>query len=326
MKKFFLLLAAGTGALAASAQYNTANLDLHKDEPMTRFTLKNMCIYPVYAKAGFVNVHKDVGKYTTLSEALKQKKLTITEATEGEQVNKLYAENVSKDTIMILAGEVISGGKQDRMIANDFILPPKSGKKDLSVFCVEHGRWDYRSSGTSSAGGAGSVKGEALSFSISNSMANTKVRIAGNVTQSQADVWKEVEEVTSKQNSTTSTGTLNALNSNKDHQAKMGEYTTFYKKILTADPSIIGMVVVTGDSILGCELFATHALLMQHADNLINSYATEAMTTGSKVTIGYKKVQAYVNKLLDETKQAKLLKEHGTELKDKNKKLHLAYY
>jgi hypothetical protein len=234
-------------------------------------------------------------------------------------VNKLYAENVSKDTIMILGGEVISGGKQDRMIANDFILPPKSGKKDLSVFCVEHGRWRYKASGSSASAVA--------TFSSSNGLASTRVRKDGNVTKSQSFVWDEVKDVTEKNKSETSTGTYTALDSNKNYKTGLAEYTAFFKKILAADASIIGMVMVTGDSILGCELFATHNLLMQHADNIINSYATEAMTNGSKVVISNNKVQTYVNKLLaDETKQEKLIKENGTQLKDKNKKLHIAFY
>ena len=318
MKKIFLLLTAGTGWLAASAQYNTTNLTVKADQSMTAFTWKNMRVYPVIAKAEFIQAHIDVGKYTSLSEALKQKKLVISEATEGEQVNKLYAENISKDTIMILGGEVITGGKQDRMIASDFILPPKSGKKDLSVFCVEHGRWTYKGSRSDA---------NVAMFSASPGMVNKEVRKAAGVSKNQSKVWDKVSEVTRGNGAVTSTGTYAALDSNKDYKAKVGEYTAFFKKILAEDNSIIGLVAVTGDSIMGCEMFATHNLLMQHADNVINSYATEAITSGSKVTIQNQKVLAYANTLLaDETKQSKFIRENGTELKDKNRKLHIAVY
>ncbi|HXF29143.1 MAG TPA: DUF6569 family protein, partial [Chlamydiales bacterium] len=259
MKKKFLLVAVCLGALAATAQYNTANLSMQSDETMTKFTWKNMRIYPVHAKESFVRIHRDVGKYTTLSDALTKKKLVITESKAGEEVNKLYAENVSNDTIMILGGEVISGGKQDRMIASDIIIPPKSGKKDLSVFCVEHGRWNYNGLRSSS---------NAVSFSVPHGIANTYTRKAGSVEKNQSAVWEKVSDVTVKNNSKTSTGTYIALDANKDYKKGLGEYTGFFKKILSADSSIIGMVAVTGDSVLGCELFATHPLLMQHADNL----------------------------------------------------------
>lgn len=325
MKNFFLLVAVCLGWVAATAQYNKSNLTLQADETATKFTLKNMRIYPVLAQATFVNAQQDVGKYTSLGDALKQKKLVITEDKDG-QVNKLYAENVSQDTIMILGGEVISGGKQDRMIANDFILPPKSGKKDLSVFCVEHGRWHYKE--PESISGSGDANDKTMyMFSCSPGIASTKVRKAGNVEKNQSSVWNNVEEVTGKNNAGSSTGAYTALDSNVNYKKQLVEYTPFFKKILAANPSTIGMVVVTGDSVLGCELFATHELLMQHADDIINSYATEAMTNGSKVTISNSKVQSYVNKLLaDETKQERLIKENGTELKDRNRKLHIAFY
>ena len=35
----------------------------------------------------------------------------------------------------------MTGGKQDRVIAKDRIVPPGSDPIDLSVFCIEPGRW-----------------------------------------------------------------------------------------------------------------------------------------------------------------------------------------
>ena len=55
-----------------------------------------------------------------------------------DDVNKLFVENNSQDTIILLAGEVVKGGKQDRTLATDLILPPGKGKKDIDVFCVEY--------------------------------------------------------------------------------------------------------------------------------------------------------------------------------------------
>ena len=56
------------------------------------------------------------------------------------RVNKLIANNVSSDTIFIMAGEVVKGGKQDRVIAQDVVIAPGE-KIDLNAFCVEKNRW-----------------------------------------------------------------------------------------------------------------------------------------------------------------------------------------
>lgn len=98
------------------------------------------------------------GKYTPLQKAIQEKKIQVTETTSAgsssnnasqqnsfgsETVNTLYIENVSNDTIMLMAGEVVKGGKQDCVLGQDMVLLPRSGKRDISVFCVEQGRWEY---------------------------------------------------------------------------------------------------------------------------------------------------------------------------------------
>ena len=59
----------------------------------------------------------------------------------GAEVNRLVLINNSDHPLLLLAGEVVTGGKQDRVIGVDRIVSPKSGPIDLSVFCVEPGRW-----------------------------------------------------------------------------------------------------------------------------------------------------------------------------------------
>ena len=60
-------------------------------------------------------------------------------------MNELTIENISADTVIIVTGEIVKGGKQDRIINQDILLAPKSGKKKLTVFCVEKGRWNASS-------------------------------------------------------------------------------------------------------------------------------------------------------------------------------------
>ena len=59
----------------------------------------------------------------------------------GAQVNQLVLMNRGKRPLLLLAGEVVSGGKQDRIIGKDRIVPIGAAPLPLDVFCVEHGRW-----------------------------------------------------------------------------------------------------------------------------------------------------------------------------------------
>src|ERR1700693_3530032 len=79
---------------------------------------------------------------------------------DGAQVNRLVLVNNSKRPLLLLAGEIVTGGKQDRVIGKDRIVPAESDPVDLSVFCVEPGRWvatseHFGTSGAAYGGGYG---------------------------------------------------------------------------------------------------------------------------------------------------------------------------
>ena len=78
----------------------------------------------------------------TLEEALKQKRVIVHET--GD-VNELAIENVSQDAeIFVPSGDIVKGGRQDRVISITFLVPPRSGRIPIAAFCVEHGRWTAR--------------------------------------------------------------------------------------------------------------------------------------------------------------------------------------
>jgi hypothetical protein len=300
---------------AAHAQYNKENLALDQ-QTEGKFRYKNLQLYPIRANKVFEDHHRGVGTYLSLKEALEKKKIVITEA--GNQgsdgsVNTLYAQNISSDTIMILAGEVVQGGKQDRMIGQDIVLYPKSGKKDISVFCVEHGRWQQNGNG--------------MAFSQYFSISNNEVRKAATVKKDQGEVWNKVAETTGKNNANTSSGTLAALKDSDNLTKALAEYKSHFKNLLVNEYDVIGVIAVSGDVILGCDMFATHALFAKHYENLISSYSTEAITSGKPVTISREKVRQYLFSIIeDESKQEQEVEKKGTQLKDKNRKLHISTF
>ena len=79
----------------------------------------------------------------------------ITPTPSGAQVNQLVLVNNSKRPLILLAGEIVTGGKQDRVIGKDRIIPAESDPVDLGVFCVEPGRWTGSSDRFGVGGGGG---------------------------------------------------------------------------------------------------------------------------------------------------------------------------
>ncbi len=306
------------------AQYDYQHLDVKLDrtnEQLKPYTYENMRIYPIYAKENFTNANKNVGKYTPLNDALAKQKVKITETSDDNTresssptVNTLYIQNTSSDTVYIMGGEVVKGGKQDRVIAQDVILPPKSNKINLDVYCVEHGRWVHNS-------GAGNE------FKGTGGVVSTTVRKSAEVTKNQSAVWEKVKEVNVKNNTETSTGTYAALDQSKDYTDKVGKYVSYFKTQLSKEPGVIGFVAASGDKVIGCDMFATSVLFSQQTDNLLKSYATEALTNGKAVTVSNASVKTYLDKiLLNEAARPAVIQKEGKEFKKDGKTLHLSVY
>src|SRR5256885_17214212 len=91
-------------------------------------------------------------------------------------VNQLVLINRSKRPLLLLAGELVSGGKQDRIIGKDRIVPVGAEPLPLDVFCVEHGRW----------------VGDSSQFVASKTIVHPSVGEQAAVEQSQDQAWDAV--------------------------------------------------------------------------------------------------------------------------------------
>lgn len=307
----------------AQAQYTYDNLDLKTEltpQEQSRLTYEKLRLYPIYAKESFIAYHKYVGKYTPLKTALEKNLVKITETSTDNRngsptVNTLYIENASKDTIYLMSGEVITGGKQDRVVAQDVVLPPKSGRVSLSVFCVEHGRWTYNSPSNSE------------SFNGTIGTVSNSVRKAADREQNQSEVWSEVAKANTKNGTETQTGTYKAMDNNKEYTEKRDKYVSYFKTQLGNEQNLIGLVAASGDKVIGCDMFATTTLFSEQLDNLLQAYVTEAILNGDKVTVSNATMKAYADKLLSsEQQQKQTLEKDGKSFKKEDKTLHISVY
>lgn len=304
-----------------SFTYATLSIDFNDES----FTFKNLRIYPIKAKENFNEQQKNYGNYTSLESALKEEKIEISEKSingNSDEVNKLFVENKSKDTIVLLSGEIVKGGKQDRTLSDDIVLLPGKGKIDLDVFCVEQGRWIEKENNQ--------VAGKPMEekkFKMSTTIVKPSVRKNAMIAKEQSKVWDKVEEVNVKANNTTETSAYTAFDENIDYQKQEKEYLDFYKSKLKNNNSIIGVVAVSGDKVIGCDIFATRNLFENAWTKLLSSYVNEAIYDGSVVTISSAEVKKYCDKLLStEISQADYLKANGKLYKNDSRVMHLISY
>src|SRR5215475_11413073 len=143
------------------------------------YTHKNLTIFLLHSAN-----QQQVRAPLTLQEAMKRKLVVVRET--GD-VNRLTIQNRSNRDVFVQAGDIVKGGQQDRALALDLIVPPKSRRIPIEAFCVEHGRWSRRGDEAVTA------------FSASNNMLASKdLKIAAKARGSQGDVWVNVSKAQKK--------------------------------------------------------------------------------------------------------------------------------
>ena len=145
--------------------------------------------------------------------------------------------------------------------------------------------------------------------------------------KNQRKVWDKVAETTGGNYVNSRTGAYTALEGDKNYKETIDKYLKQFKSAWDADNKVVGVVAVTGDKVIGADIFATHNLFVNSYNSLLHSYITDAMTNGEAVTITSEEVQKYLDRFLaDEAEQEKALKGHGSMFKHKNRKLHMAAF
>ncbi len=141
---------------------------------------RNLAIYLVLGE-----VVESEAPLCTLKRAMNEGFVTVHET---EEVEELAIENKSADyAVFVQAGDIVQGGKQDRVITVDLLLAPSSGKLPISSFCVERGRWSRR--GEESEEVFDDNPGKVMSKGL---------KLAAKSRRAQGEVWNEVQELQGK--------------------------------------------------------------------------------------------------------------------------------
>ncbi|HVG32130.1 MAG TPA: DUF6569 family protein [Pyrinomonadaceae bacterium] len=211
-------------------------------------------------------------KILTLQEAMERKLVIVYET---KDVNELAIENISDDAdVFVQSGDIVKGGQQDRVLAVDLILPPRSGRIAIAAFCVESGRWSKRGSET------------ATQFETSTErIASKELKTATNVTNSQTQVWSEVVNVQNKisrnigasVNAQASESSLQLSLENKRLQQAKEAYIKTLIKTVEGKTDVIGYAFAINGKINSADVYASSELFRKLWPKLLRATAVEAI-------------------------------------------------
>jgi len=240
--------------------------------------------------------------FLTLPEALQQKKFVIHET---QSVNQLTMENLSPtEEVLILSGDILKGGQQDRIAQFDILVPPKSGKLPLQAFCVEltAARWMRKLEG----------KDKTFEGSPFNSVSNS-VRLATRYQMNQSEVWKQVAEI-QKQLSEKAGKSVKDKESDsslalslkiKEVREATERYTTKLKDIFQGKQDVIGYVFAINGKVIAADIYGSPVLFRKVWPRLLDANGIEAFAERPKDGMYDKATAADVRAFFDEAAKGK---------------------
>lgn len=267
-------------------------------------TQDNLMVFSVIADSVF-----DTSQFLTLDEGIRSGKVVVTETggttglvrprplsdgvwrqsipyptpprnplpQPGAQVNRLMLINNSDQPLLLLAGEIVTGGKQDRIVGRDRIVPAHSEPVALDVFCIEPHRW----MGASAQFGTGA-----------STLVQPSVRFKALAEANQQEVWSAVAKSRAAFAAAVPAPQALAIESSSSYAAAVQSGGISRQLDSIAAPiersyenlmhqlraqKAVGAVVAVNGEIIWADVFASPALLDKYWLKLIRSYAAEAL-------------------------------------------------
>lgn len=278
---------------------------------------ENLSVFPILSRQS-----ANTAGFATLDEGLSSGEVVVTEGggdalmrsrdgrpvavpqQRGASVNQLVLINRGSKPLLLLAGELVSGGKQDRIISKDRIVPPGAAPLPLDVFCVENGRW---------TGG--------VQFTAGKMMVHPSVREQAAITKEQDKVWAAVRNGTTAAPSAAPPAALGEMPRSTSQTVTVTEsvpmvsagglaqaievtaptqsYQKLYKSPQVAVPAdtftdemqrrfhsatsklkgeaVVGVIVAYNGEVAWSDIFASPSLFERYWPKLLRSYVVEAL-------------------------------------------------
>ncbi len=203
--------------------------------------------------------------FLTLEEGLASGAVRVSELGSAT-VRQLLIENTSDRPCFIQAGDIVRGGKQDRTIGVDFVVPARSGKVPIPAFCVEAGRWQ---------GGRAKFSG------TTGSLPSKGLRLAVRQARDQQAVWSEVaktkrEFVSSFALSPSESTSLNEELGRKEVRERLESIRAALAEELKLHPEAVGMAWAINGRLNTVDVYADSRLFGKLAPRLLETAALEA--------------------------------------------------
>lgn len=241
--------------------YTAAGRFLKNVEIFNPITAGNLIVVPVR-----VRYSGEFHNILAMEEAINSNILKIIES---GSVNQLYLENNSDRWVFLMGGEILKGGKQNRILQHDVLLSPWSGRINVGAFCVEHGRWSGAASGDT--------------FRAEKNISSLGVRQKAREDKEQSSVWNAVSETNRKVSASTPTDALDEAYKAPKVQANKDKFLKELHYGMKRTNNVTGFVAFINGRVIAADLFGTPDLFEKYREKLMESYTLEAIARENEI-------------------------------------------
>lgn len=217
------------------------------------FMFNGLKLYPISFKS------KSLKDYVLLDDCFDQNLVEVFELSSSGDVQNIVIRNNNEKNLLIIDGEAIIGAKQNRIAQTTIVIAPKT-EKIIPVNCVEKGRWSNTTD----------LNFKKSDFSISPKMRDKKAELIKNqeFNKIQSEIWKEVDDLSDKLNSSSNTDDLGEVLSNLDSEIFHENHFKLYKEDCNG-------YLVFGTERPFIEIFNNKYIKSHHLKKSINSWCAD---------------------------------------------------
>ena len=235
---------------------------------------ENLAIIPLKTEKSYIDL-------LTLKKGLKLGLVAVKEC-ETSTVNTIIVENQSVVPLILIDGEEIVGGDQNRIVNSTILVDAKS-KMKIPVSCTEQGRWAYKSE-----------------FKQSKYIANYNTRRAKEYASRkkgsyQNVIWSSINSLEIENDYSSPTGAMEESYENLkiDHAKIIKEFSI--------EPGQNGVLIIVNGEIMGFEIFLNSEIYKEFHEKILKSYLIDSKVENKTFAINADAAKSVIDKALDST-------------------------
>jgi hypothetical protein len=228
-------------------------------------TLEALTLVPLYAHNAASSL-----AYRTLAEGIASDQVFVIEAPEAT-VPTLRVLNPARLPVLILDGEQVVGGLQDR-VANTTLLVPGGVMLDLPVSCVEQGRWHE----AGSSFGVGEAAYPTLRRQKIEQVSGA-LKERGAALANQGALWQELSERHRRDRTHSATGAMRDVYERRGTELQAAEAALAYPP-----DGPLGVLALIGGQSHCADIFDRPETCREYWPRLVRSYRLEAADAAAK--------------------------------------------